>query len=278
MNFNFVRTTLVICSIVFYVDQVSAQSAPAVSSINSKASIFSGDDGLSGILGSVTFPLSHSWGAQVDIATANHDFGDISFVGGHLFWRQPETGLLGILGSKHLSSFGDTDELGFQAEKFFTNFTLRTELGYQSYSRGVLNVSNGQSLSPEVIRNSRGRLSEDEHFWALKGNWYLTDEIVAYVTTERSIGRNGDTSIGFEWQIGSADQAGYSIYSEVKDVDGQGKQSMIGLRVYFDGKKNLKMRHRTADPAASYDPYQLPSCPYPLVRNDFTLMCSKYRT
>ena len=206
-------------------------------------------------------PLSHSWGAQVDMATANHDAGNISFVGGHLFWRQPETGLLGILGSKHSSTLGDTDELGFQAEKFFTNFTLRAELGYQSYNRSVLKLNNGLPLSPDAAKYSLGKLSEDEHFWALKGSWYLTDDIVAYAMAERNIGRNGDTSIGFEWQIGSADRAGYSIYSEVKDIDHHGKQALFGLRVYFDGKKNLKMRHRTADPAVSFDANGNPSCP-----------------
>tara|TARA_R110001592_G_scaffold20023_4_gene81782 strand:- start:287 stop:1108 length:822 start_codon:yes stop_codon:yes gene_type:complete len=239
---------------------VSAESAPAVSNINSKVSLHSGDDGLSGVVGSITFPLTHSWGAQVDMATANHDAGDISFVGGHLFWRNPEKGLVGFLGSKHSSTYGDTEELGFQAEKFFANFTLRAELGYQSNDRRAFVFADGQSPSPNAI-GSLGTLSVNDDFWAVKGSWYATEDIVAFAKSERSIGRNGHTSIGLEWQIGSTNNVGYSLYSEYKDVDGYGTQGLIGFRMYFDGKKNLKTRHRTADPAVSYDASGYPTCP-----------------
>ena len=85
-------------------------SLPAVDGFNAKADVFFGanrdrtflgrqNEGAGGVSGSVSLPIGHSYGLQVDALLGGRD-GD--FAGGgaaHLFWRRPDQGLIGAYGS-----------------------------------------------------------------------------------------------------------------------------------------------------------------------------------
>ena len=73
--------------------------APAVDGFNSKIDSFGGSEanqGIYGTRGSFSFPLGHQFGAQFDGSANSFDGRFLGNVGGHLFWRNPAQGLVGI--------------------------------------------------------------------------------------------------------------------------------------------------------------------------------------
>jgi hypothetical protein len=79
-----------------------AGALPAVSAQNGKLGAFGGQidsETILGLDGSFSVPLSHDWGAQVDGLAGTGGGSPFWGIGGHLFWRNPAQGLLGIYGS-----------------------------------------------------------------------------------------------------------------------------------------------------------------------------------
>ena len=78
-----------------------AGGLPAVSAPNGKLSAFGGsqDGGIYGVTGSYTVPLGFPYGLQVDGMVGSGKGAAFYGVGGHLFWRDPAKGLLGLYGS-----------------------------------------------------------------------------------------------------------------------------------------------------------------------------------
>ncbi len=76
-------------------------SLPAVSQTNGKLSAFGGsqDGGIFGVTGALTAPLGHDFGLQVDGMVGSGKGAAFYGVGGHVFWRDPAKGLLGLYGS-----------------------------------------------------------------------------------------------------------------------------------------------------------------------------------
>ena len=90
---------------------------PAVDGINGKLEVFGGlSQRLSqdpfapfftrnqwrptaGVLGSVSFPLAHSFGLQIDGSAATTAGAFNGGLGAHAFWRDPAKGLFGVYGS-----------------------------------------------------------------------------------------------------------------------------------------------------------------------------------
>ena len=78
---------------------VVAHAGEAVSGLNGKAGFFSGNmDGDNGnnLEGSLSFPLSSSFGVQVDGFYSDVVDSDYYGMGAHLFWRNSEKGLFGV--------------------------------------------------------------------------------------------------------------------------------------------------------------------------------------
>ena len=74
----------------------------AVDGFNGKAAGFDGtfnDKTLYGGQGSLAVPLGCQYGFQVDASGGSFNNNSIVAVGGHLFWRNPSIGLLGLYGS-----------------------------------------------------------------------------------------------------------------------------------------------------------------------------------
>jgi hypothetical protein len=95
----------------------------AVDGINGKVSAFGGSfahDGLFGGAGSLSVPLGCEFGAQIDGSAASFDGRFLDTIAGHLFWRNPAKGLIGVYGSYtywdqiggvHANHFGPEGEL-----------------------------------------------------------------------------------------------------------------------------------------------------------------------
>jgi len=79
--------------------QPAAASDPAVSDLNAKLNLQGGSLGAKDMgigSGSLSVPLGHSFGAQIDAGAGAVDSKAYWGTGSHLFWRDPGIGLLGL--------------------------------------------------------------------------------------------------------------------------------------------------------------------------------------
>jgi hypothetical protein len=82
-----------------------------------------------GVLGAKgAFPLGQNFGVQVDAAVGTQQYWGI---GGHLFWRDPSQGLVGVIASRDSLAGSTFDRVSGEAELYLRNLTLRGEAGAQ---------------------------------------------------------------------------------------------------------------------------------------------------
>ena len=110
-------------------------SLPAVSGLNAKLEGFGGeyaDESLGAVAGSISFPLSHHYGVQIDGMAGSSGGDGIWGVGAHLFWRDPSRGLLGVYGDYvHWEAFGgnQVSRLAVEGELYHGRFSLEGMAG-----------------------------------------------------------------------------------------------------------------------------------------------------
>jgi hypothetical protein len=211
---------------------------PAVSTVNGKVGAFGGSiDGVAGwgVDGALTVPLGSQWGAQVDGLAGDGGSSTFWGVGGHLFWRNPAQGLLGLYGSwVDWSPYGvEVSKFGVEGEMYNGPFTLSANVVEQGGT--FTGVAGQATLSYYVQDNFR----MDGSFRFLQG-----------------IGGIG--TIGGEWQVsnnglslfanGSWGQSGYSTV-------------LAGLTFHAGPPKSLIRREREDDPGVSLPLDLFQACP-----------------
>ncbi len=210
------------------------ESKPAVSEINSKFDVrwnnMFGVDSVAAV-GSVSIPLSFSWGAQLDGMVGSID-GD--FAGGgaaHLFWRDPDTALLGFYGEfAHASADGGGDQtrVGAETEFYMDRLMLSALAGYQFGDLG-------------------------EGFFSKTSLSYFPDDNLRLYVQHKYLPGDVDHigSVGGEWLMPVHDNS-VSLFGEASfsddDVGGQ-----VGMRIYFGPQKPLIDRMREDDPGDHFD-------------------------
>ncbi|OIQ95812.1 hypothetical protein GALL_221540 [mine drainage metagenome] len=216
--------------------QASAEG-PAVDGVNGKITAQGGRSGGSdGSLldGVITFPIAQSWGAQLDGGGGRLGHSSLSSVGGHLFWRDPDSGLLGLTASHHSSGGATAQRVGIEAEGYLSDFTLSARAGYQR-----------RTLDTPI-----GSATDNKTYTRLRGSWYATENLaisarLQHVDSTRS-------ALEVEWQPGINGMAGLSaIASYGRDASSKTNTTVIGVRYYLDREKSLIKRHRTGDPDSS---------------------------
>ena len=83
--------------------------------------------GISGVTGVLTAPIGHDFGLQVDLGTGTFKTDVQGSAAGHLFWRNPDQGLIGIYGSGQYWAGSDGRSnwnIGPELEKYFDQVTL----------------------------------------------------------------------------------------------------------------------------------------------------------
>jgi hypothetical protein len=208
-------------------------SLPAVSQVNGKLSAFGGsqDGGLFGVAGSLSVPLGFPYGLQVDGMVGSGSSAAFYGVGGHLFWRDPAKGLLGLYGSYvswNLNDGGtngaDVGKFGVEGEAYLGRFSLE---GLAAYQFGTNTGFAGKAVVAYYpIDNLR------------------LDGGVRYLEGPGAIG-----VVDAEWQprVGS----NWSLFASGSFGDNY-TQALGGLRYYFgDFGKSLIQRHRQDDPGNS---------------------------
>ena len=172
------------------------------------------------VFGSATIPLGQSYGAE-GRGLLGGTGGDVRWgVGGDLFWRDPDTGMLGV----HQSLTGwDSDVMGrtdIKGELFTGQYTTSARAGFQYGD------------------------VDDGFFGRIDLRWYATDDFMLSGGGELE---SGDFVARFktEYQPGMEAFPGLSVFADAEI--GTGGRSLIfaGLRVYLGGEvKTLIRRHR----------------------------------
>ncbi|MEM9330716.1 MAG: hypothetical protein AAGA53_05280 [Pseudomonadota bacterium] len=218
---------------------------PAVDGLNGKldfsylnfdTSASADDVGGGVVIGSLSTPIGEQFGFQVDVGFGNFDGSnaapdiDTFGIGGHLFTRDPDVGLLGIYGDYVELDFGAVDvssiQVGVEAEFYLDQVSLEAFVGSNTVEAGA-NDQTFASLDFTV-------------------GYYVNDDfrIEGGVTREfnQTVG-----SVGFE-TILPTDDNNLSVYANASFGDDQ-ESVRAGVRVYLgQSTKSLKDRHRQDDP------------------------------
>ncbi len=216
-----------------------SDSLPAVSGINFKIDGFGGyyetdntDGGIAGVSGSVTVPLGERFGAQLDGMGASVDGDFIGGVAGHLFWRDPDTGLFGGYGS-YVTRDGsgiDTWRLGAEGEIYFGQLSLEAIVGY------------------EDVDSPAGLVDDGHVFGIADAAYYITDDFRVAVGYRRLLDMNIG-ALGMEYQLPSNFVSGASLFAEGRIGEDDYAGAIGGIRFAFGGgDKSLIRRHREDDP------------------------------
>jgi hypothetical protein len=214
----------------------NGQSLPAVSGFNGKLDYAGGE--MNSFAGhnfdaSIAFPVTHQFGFQADGLYSR--ISNLNFYGGagHLFWRDPSVGLVGLTGGYlYRNGFGggDTFQVGAEGEYYLNRFTFGAfaGVGQINYAnpapfidtnptRFVGSVSAGYYPMNNLLVSASYTTAFNDNL--VKGNLeYQTPINGLALTAEAALGNNG--------------------YDHL----------LFGIRYYFGGKKSLCDRHRQDDP------------------------------
>lgn len=207
-----------------------AQSAPAVSAINGKAAVGGGafDDEAFGFAeGSFTLPLSQNFGFQADGVVGAADDGEFYGGAGHLFWRDPSVGLLGLYGGVthvDISRAFTQYIIAGEGEVYLDQVSIETLIGY-----GL-----GERVDDDVVALGNVAFYATDDFRIFGGARYLAEDLHG--------------AAGTEYQISAS--SGASLFAEGRYHDSDRWQAFAGVRFYFGSPKSLIRRHREDDPGA----------------------------
>lgn len=243
------------------VDQ-TFDSLPAVSDINSKLEVsgffYEDADPLGAIAGAITFPLSHSFGLQIDAAGALNADSMIVGAGAHLFWRDPATGLIGLYGSVSHADFdavsGTTFFVGNGGGGFtgtpltgaalsdLTTARIAAEVEYYM-DRWSFEGTGG------VVLTDGGGTSIDGATFSASATlaYYVTDDLRADIGWEHGVGGHVGR-FGVEWQTASTGSVGWAGFAQGSYAEGGVLSGQLGMRLYWGASRPLVERHRRDDP------------------------------
>jgi len=217
-----------------------AYSRPAVSGPNAKVSFSGGkfgdeiddhEDAFSAAA-SATIPLSDRFGLQVDGVGGKLDDGHYWGGGGHLFWRDPDVALFGLVGGyvdvdRENPLFLDRDAgyVAGEAEVYLGQFTLFAMGG------GVFgdNVEHGFIGSVDL-------------------GWYATDNLLLTIGAATNPQTSAVGTASIEWQPGIEGASGLAFFAKGAIGENDFASVKAGIRFYFGQGPTLKARHRYDDP------------------------------
>jgi len=216
------------------------KTEPAVSSVNAKISIEGGiyDDKDSVIaLGSLSAPLGHRFGIQLDGALGELDNDTLSGGGAHLFTRDPSKYLLGVYSSYHQWNSINIWRVAAEYEFYLDRYSITGLAGFESID--IPSFDDGlQTLN-----------KNDEHFFGhIDLDFYPLDDLKIYggyrYISEVSLG-----AVGVEYLLRNF-VAPVSLFAKARFGDDDHTRITGGLRFFFgaDRDKSLINRHRTEDP------------------------------
>lgn len=212
---------------------------PAVSGINGKVAFEGGsfdEEGFGLITGSLSLPLGNPFGVQIDAMAGARDGKFVGGGGGHLFWRNPAHGLLGVYGGyTHRDDIdGSVARVGVEGEYYWENWTAKALVGVEFVD------SDNASVAAAL---------DDESFFALADISYYANENLQLSVGHRYIAERNALALGIEYQLSQAFFAsGVSLFAEARIGEDDYQAAWGGVRFYFGEDKSLMRRHREDDP------------------------------
>lgn len=219
-----------------------AGDTPAVSKLNGKAALagtYTDQDNKNGeygglFLGSLTAPVTHDFGFQADTVLGTRDGNEVAGLGGHLFWRDPTTGLVGLTGSylsinnSNATPDQSVTRFGGEGELYLGQFTVAVTSDYQN----GFNVDSG-------------------FYGSATGYWYANDDLRLSLGATNDPVLNTAAVAGIEFQPRTASLSGMTFFADATAGDNHYTTGQIGVRFYFGDNKSLKLRNRNDDPIAN---------------------------
>lgn len=253
-----------------------ASSKPAVDGVNGKLTVYGGASegnsidiagipglspaqystawkGAGGGIGTITVPIVHSFGAQVDLGSGIFGNRPLGHATGHLFWRDPEKGLIGAYGSGLL--YGNNVSRGVwtaagEFEAYLGKFTGRAILGAQGAS------AYRAGLSPFEVYSYGGpkAFTTPDYFTDIvSATFYPLDDLALTVGHVYSFNRNAATG-EVEYLLPQFRGGNIAPSTFVRAAYGWNNSSNIlaGIRIYFGNHdKTLIRRQREDDPQSN---------------------------
>ncbi|MFM8858691.1 MAG: hypothetical protein ACKOEW_01065 [Methylocystis sp.] len=195
-------------------------------------------------------PIGHSFGAQVDLGAGAYGNSALGGAAGHLFWRDPDKGLVGVYGNGLLRgskvSTGIWTAAG-EFEGYFGKFTTSAVLGVQGLNASTAGMNQWEALAlggPDTFK-------VPNYFTDIVSvKYYPIDDLALSVGHIYTFGRNAITGEAEyllpQFRGGPIAPSGYISAGYGFNA---GSTVMAGLRAYFgEHDKTLIRRHREDDP------------------------------
>ena len=230
----------------------SIAPGPAVDAVNEKVDGFGGviaNKSIYGVDGSITFPLTGQFGAQIDGTAGSLDSNTFAGIAGHWFWRDPSRALVGIYASEtYWDRYGgiNAGHLAAEGEYFWGPVTLQGITGLE-FGNSASNVSS--SIGPVVATTVIDAYNVKTRFFDEVNLKYYFDNNISTFIGHRYLGGKNALAFGGEiaGSLGNGMLASAFVEGRFGEDDFRGVWG--GLKVYFGPTdKPLIARHRQEDP------------------------------
>jgi hypothetical protein len=211
----------------------TAGAGDAVSDINGRIGYLGGsmaEDPGHNAFGSFSVPVAQNFGFQADGLYTHVSDRDFYGGGGHLFWRDWDTGLLGVTGGTVQSHFVDSSLGGVEGEYYWGRLTFTAGLGAAHI---------GYNASVPFIATSV------TDFYATAGlRYYLLDDLMFGATYLHLF----DNELGVGQIEYQTPLPGLSLLAEAAVGSHGYDHVLLGAQLYLGTNKSLIRRHREDDP------------------------------
>lgn len=204
-------------------------------------------NGIGGVVGTVTVPIGHQFGAQVDLGSGVFGNRANGSAASHLFWRDPDYGLVGVYGSGIYSAQADGRtqwNAATEIERYIGPITGKALLGAQGFGFNTTYVGSSYYGHPWTPHQP------DRFFDKVSVTFYPIDDLaltVGHIYTRNTNGIHGEIEYIMPQFRGS--EIASSVYVQGNYGWNNSSNVMAGLRVYFGNHdKSLIRRHREDDP------------------------------
>lgn len=246
---------------------VDTTTLPAVDGFNWNVDALAGSLAHMGIVGgraAFTMPLAHRYGFQLDLQGGSLDGDGYGGAAGHLFWRDPNVGLLGFYGSyTRWNRYGGAyvTQLSGEFESYWGRWTLQgiagVEFGNQA---GVTTSVTDTSVTaiavggPALLTTRRttdaffGYDVKTRFFDQINLRYFVTDNWDVYVG-HRYLGGLNALALGTELSLQLPGRVMSSLFVEGRIGEQNFEGVWGGLKFYLGkSEKSRLRRHREDDP------------------------------
>jgi len=235
-------------------NSVSISSFPGLAPLATPKTVW---NGIGGATGTISVPIGHSFGAQFDLGAGAFGNSPLGAAGGHLFWRDPDKGLVGAYGDGLL--LGGKVGTGVwtaagEFEAYLGKLTGRAIIGVQ----GVNYSTAGLNPFEVYAYGGRSAFTVPDYFIdIIEAKFYPIDDLALSIGHIYSFGRNAVTGeVEYLLPQFRGGNIATSVFVSAAYGGNNSSNVMAGVRIYFGNHdKTLIRRQREDDPRAISNSY-----------------------